>query len=80
MSKQVAVSRPRDHNRKKSTQALKAISWESEVLTKASMGYGSLDEEDRVIRYAAMRIACVFARNTASIAGDRETEVEGYAR
>ena len=35
----------------------KAISWDTEVLARASEGHGSLDDQPDVIRYPAMRIA-----------------------
>ena len=58
------------------SQVLRAKSWESEVLAKASRGYGSLDEEDLVIRYAAMRLGRIFFRNPASTNENRESEGE----
>ena len=45
---------------KRGNKALNAISLEAEVLAKASEGYGSLDEETLIIRYAAMRIARMY--------------------
>ncbi len=42
----------------------KAISWETEVISKACEGYGSLDEEPYVIRCAAIRIARIYMRPT----------------
>ena len=48
-------------------KALKAISLESEVLAKASEGYGSLDEETPGVRYAAIRIARIYMRNPGEV-------------
>ena len=42
------------------TTALKAISWESEVLAKASEGYGSLDQEPAALRYAAKHVVQIY--------------------
>ena len=47
------------------TNALKAISWESEVIAKASEGYGSLDQEPAALRYAALHIAGIYMRHKA---------------
>ena len=48
-------------------KALKAISLETEVLAKASEGYGSLDEEALALRYAAIRIASILVRQQGRI-------------
>ena len=48
---------------RKPTQDMKAISaitLESEVLAKASEGYGSLDEETPGVRYAAMYVTRIY--------------------
>ena len=48
-------------------KALNAISLETKVLAKSSEGYGSLDEEALVVRYAAMRIARIYVRHLSYV-------------
>ena len=41
-------------------KVISAITLESEVLAKASEGYGSLDEETPGVRYAAMHVTRIY--------------------
>ena len=47
---------------------LNAISLETDVLSKATEGYGSLDDEAIVIRYAATHVVRIYLRHQAKLA------------
>ena len=42
-----------------------ATSLETDVLSKASIGYGSLDDEALMVRYAAMRVVRIYLKHQA---------------